>query len=543
MAVVLQDMTKFREENKLENPCILENKITKALKILRDANIINEAKFKHLKPIGSQTPSLYGLPKIHKPTVPLRPIHSMCNSPQHKLAKWLAEILKPVQHQLAKYSLKDSFEFVHAISELNISSLRMSSLDIQSLFTNVPLDETIKFVCEYISTNDIPLPIPVSELDNLLRLCTSNVQFQFRGKYYRQIDGVAMGSPLGPILADIFVAKIERESEEVDQTMFYRRYVDDIFMLTRDECQTRNVLNSLNSLHPSMRFTLEEECDSSLAFLDVKLRRRFDGTLQRAVFRKSTWTGQYLRFDSFVPIQYKRSLVKTLFNRARRICTDDTLNQELEHLNSVLQTNGYPSWFIRRFSKQRTSQETIIGPSKKPVFLHLPFKGDDIHKCFMTRLFTAVARAFPVAKPVIIYSTTRVPTTSIKDRLPVPLTSHCLYKFECQCSSTYIGVTQRQLQSRMIEHLPKWVCAAVAEQRHTPAVGGAQGHGHKTPASSIARHLLATGHKVSAERNFTVFFRHHNKRTLQFAEAVAIHRLKPILCVQKDLFVKMALPW
>ena len=177
------------------------------------------------------------------------------------------------------------------------------------------------------------------------------------------------------------------------------------------------------------------------------------------------------------------------------------------------------------------------------MFLHLLFKGDDIHTALKTRLFIAVARAFPVAKPVIVYSTTRVPTTPIKDRLPAPLTSHCLYKFECQCGDTYIGVTQRQLQSRITEHLPKWVRAATAEQRNAPAGTEVKVHGHKNPASSIARHLLATGHEVIGEQNFTVFFRHHNKRTLQFAEAVAIHRLKPILCVQKDLFVKMALPW
>ena len=105
----------------------------------------------------------------------------------------------------------------------------MLSLDVISLFTNVPIKEVVNLVCD----TQENLPIPKDSLRRLLNLCTKVIQFQFNGQVYTQIDGVVMGSPLGPLFADIFISHLEQciLNEYIVQTSFYERYVDETFII------------------------------------------------------------------------------------------------------------------------------------------------------------------------------------------------------------------------------------------------------------------------------------------------------------------------
>ncbi|CAH8467852.1 unnamed protein product, partial [Dicrocoelium dendriticum] len=114
----------------------IETQITKSLQELRTKGYISDALYDSLRPSGTNVPRLYGLPKIHKANIPLRPILSMVNSPYHTVAQWLVEILEPVRKQLATYSLRDSFQFVECIRNAKLDGKVMLSFDVVSLFTN-----------------------------------------------------------------------------------------------------------------------------------------------------------------------------------------------------------------------------------------------------------------------------------------------------------------------------------------------------------------------------------------------------------------------
>ena len=364
----------------------------------------------------------------------------MCTSAQHNLARWLVKVLEPVRCHLSKHTVKDSFDLVRQLSEPDLRSKNMASFDIESLFTNVPLEETIRAIGMHVTSNAIPLPLPWSELEHLLLLCTKDVQFQFDGEAYTQVDGVAMGSPLGPLSADLFVSHMEMKIDELTSgDIFYRRYVDDILVLTDSENQASDLLDKLNCCHRNLRFTMEMEKDDCLPFLDILLRRRPDGSLQRSVYRKPTWTGQYLRFDSFVPISYKRGLVRTLYDRARRICSQETLQDEYDRLANVFQSNGYPDRFIRRYSRPQIPNDPIQQAESKAVFIRLPFRGDDVAAIVTKRLISAVKRVFYAANTVISYQTTPVPVRPIKDSTPLSPRSHCIYQYSCGCGISSRG--------------------------------------------------------------------------------------------------------
>nr|CAH8825262.1 unnamed protein product [Trichobilharzia regenti] len=215
----------------------------------------------------------------------------------------------------------------------------MMSLDVASLFTNIPLLETVNYICDQLIGGKIDVGIPSEKVKELLLKCTMNVQFMFNNGFYRQVDGVAMGSPLGPLLADIFLAKLENGplKDTIKGLDYYCRYVDDTFIGCDRNLNKQELLNAVNSVYPTIQFTCEEEDNNSLPFLDVLLTMNTDGYLQRKLFRKKTWTGQYTHFHSFTWIQHKRNLVKCLSYRIKRICSEECTKEEIHKLKFTLQ--------------------------------------------------------------------------------------------------------------------------------------------------------------------------------------------------------------
>ena len=247
----------------------IETQLTDCLKRLQKDGVISECDLERLRPVGTHIPRLYGLPKIHKDGVPVRPILDMRNLPYHTIAKWLADKLKPIQCQIAPHSLRDTFEFVDGVKDLDLNGRMMFTLDVSSLFTNVPVAETVDYICEFSTLSKQDIGMLVTALEELLLKCTLNVQFLFDNNLYRQLDGVAMGSPLGPLLANIFMGKLEATqlSHQINSLTYYKRYVDDIFAVASDQANLSTLMHAVN---PSIKCTLEEK-SGSLPFLGVLL--------------------------------------------------------------------------------------------------------------------------------------------------------------------------------------------------------------------------------------------------------------------------------
>ena len=142
----------------------------------------------------------------------------------------------------------------------------MASLDVESLFTNIPLEGTIKICFDSLYKNQ-------ELLCNIYLLCNS--YFLFDGSIYQQIDGVAMGSPLGPSLANAFVAHYEQvwldDCPDEFKPVYYKRYEDDIFVLFRSPHHLEKFNEYLNTEHANIKFTSEKEVNRSLPFLDVPI--------------------------------------------------------------------------------------------------------------------------------------------------------------------------------------------------------------------------------------------------------------------------------
>ena len=186
---ILNDNSKFskldipagKEINDIVN---LEKRITSELKLLKDKEIIDKSTYKSIKPVGSRPGILYRSSKIHKETrnglPPFRPILSAIDTPTYKLAKFLLKLLIPSAAN--EYAVTDSFHFAEEICQQD-SNLHMASLDVDSLFTNIPPEETIDICVDNLYNDNENIPnIPKHDFRNLLNIATKESFFMFNTK-------------------------------------------------------------------------------------------------------------------------------------------------------------------------------------------------------------------------------------------------------------------------------------------------------------------------------------------------------------------------
>ena len=191
---------------------------------------------------GSCPGKFYGSAKVRKlpesrnvDQLRIGPIASNTGTAIYQLAKYLAKLLSPLSQ--SQHTVKSTKDFIEKIRNLNVAhGFDMISFNVKSLFTSVPLEETINIALDRIyHRKEIDIAISKNDMRNLLLLFTKNVHFCFGGDIYQQNDGVVMGSPLGPVPAGIFIVELKTRMIPMvmDNISHWRRYVDDTFVFVK----------------------------------------------------------------------------------------------------------------------------------------------------------------------------------------------------------------------------------------------------------------------------------------------------------------------
>ncbi|BHF82487.1 hypothetical protein SprV_0802562500 [Sparganum proliferum] len=185
-----------------------------------------------------------------------------------------------------------------------------------------------------------------------LKFCP-RTYFTFDGTIYEQVKGTPMGSPISGFIAEAVLQRLESLVFQHHKPNFWAQYVDDTFVvIERDQLLTFK--KRLNAVFPDIQFTMEEEENNQLAFLDVLVCRKDCGGLKTKVFRKATNTMQVLNFNSNHPISHKRSCVRTLYRRVETHCSEpEDKIAELQYFRWVFKANGYPRNFVNRCIRKR----------------------------------------------------------------------------------------------------------------------------------------------------------------------------------------------
>ena len=192
--------------------------------------------------------------------------------------KFLSKLLSPLRQ--SDHNVRSTKDLIQNIKEENIpTGYKMVSFNVKSLFTNVPLDQTINITLKRIyDVNELRISVPRNEMKELLLLRTKKVNFTINGKIYMHVDGVAMESPLGPVLADIFMIELEKVVLPELCIRYWERYVDHTICFAKSGT-INYVITKLNSFDSNIQFTFEEEYKGALPFLDVLIQRNGDSNV------------------------------------------------------------------------------------------------------------------------------------------------------------------------------------------------------------------------------------------------------------------------
>ena len=282
-----------------------EASLQRFLHKLKQTNFFNEIEYDKLYPSGSAHARIYGTPKMHKfssgDSFPkLCPIVVSIGTFNCNHACFLCDLFSRLVPN--DYSCKDTFSFVSQIKHANLSRKFLVSYNVTSLFTNIPLQETIDIAINLIFNDNPNLNITRKELKKIFLFAASQTHFIFNSKFYNRIDGLTMGSPLAPVLANMFIRFHESKwfnEYNLNNPKFYLIYVDDILAAFDNEQDSLNFLNFLNNRHPNIKFTIEKHINQYIAFLDVFISRINNQNLTLQTYHKSTYTGLLLNFKSF----------------------------------------------------------------------------------------------------------------------------------------------------------------------------------------------------------------------------------------------------
>ena len=168
------------------------------------------------------------------------------------------------------------------------------NFDVVSLFTKIPVNLAVK-VAEEILREDASLgqrtSLPVGDIIHLLSFYLKTTQFTYNGTYYQQVFGTAMGSPVSAVIANMVMEDVKQRAltSSPVKPFFWKRYVDDVISAVSGN-EVEHLLSHLNSVEPSIQFTLEREKDRHFPFLDLNVSRGVQGNLETIVYRKPTHT-------------------------------------------------------------------------------------------------------------------------------------------------------------------------------------------------------------------------------------------------------------
>ena len=396
-------------------------------------------------------PYFYGIPKLHKPNVPLRPIISCTNDNFCKLNKWLTKILSPLLGTISDSHIKNSSHFRERIGTTIPLDHSLISFDVTSLYTNVPIPHFLDFLATKLINMD--LPIPINNFILLIELCLKQNVFSFNNKFYKQIFGAGMGSSLSPIVANIYMEFYESQLLP-NIPLFHSihswfRYVDDILAIVPNNFPILPFLTHMNDLIPSIKFTYELQINNIISFLDLSIVQNNNNNLTFKIFRKPTTKNQSLHAFSDHPDYIKKNIILNSFTRSLTLTDPIYIDDELTLIFQMFLDLGYTHYFIQKQyhkARQRIYENYIPPPRETPSnIIIVPYAISLLKLRFTLKNALNISLVFTF--PDTLHK------NLIKNNTSNTVQSGGVYKIPCNtCQKAYYGETLKTLQFRLSQH-------------------------------------------------------------------------------------------
>lgn len=384
----------------------------------------------------------------------MRPINSNVLTPTYKLAKWLAKEMEQLKKP-KDFSVINASELIEELKHETIEEDEvLVSFDIESYFPSVPVPESMDIIESWLDSQVSLNHLVREAYTDLINVCMNQSYFKFRGKFYHQSTGTAMGNPLSPFVCNMYVGALEKKiSNHPKFPRFWRRFVDDILAIVKREKVTE-VLDWLNTVDPNIKFTCAEEENGCIPFLDVNVCRN-GRQLEFKVYRKPTSTDRFIINSSFhTPNQKLAAFHSMIFRLCNLPLNEQNFKNELEHIKKVATINGFCAETVDRIVgkmefKKRMERTTTLKRIKtnemtRKSFNYNPALTNKIKNKFKRHNIEMVFRSNCKLKNLL---------GSTKDKR-VKTEKSGIYRATCEvCGITYVGKCIRAIKQRITEHL------------------------------------------------------------------------------------------
>ena len=414
-----------------------------------------------MRPVSNRPARFFATAKTHKfqsfdeitlEELKLRPIVDQTGTHTQKAAKVVSQYLKPLAHN--KYVIKDSLKFPELLKSRPLQEDEEDvSYDVESLFTSIPVRETIDFILNEIYVQKVIPPFCKKRLHfkRLLERLTGECKFSVNGVLVRQKDGCPIGGSISGDFADIFMNKLERDVVIPRNPILYGRYVNDTYN-RRKKNTPDELFEALNNYNSNIHCTIVVNPSH---FLDTNIKHE-NGEVFTSVHVKENNVPVF--WSSKVPKRYKRNAINGDLHRASKIATN--FDSEVTRIKEKYKKVGFPIRFIeaviRDFQKVPVADggERIIPEwlfeEKSDFYVRIPFcpKNEEISQQFLKKLdyYTKSKYNFK-----IVWITRDIRSLfPLKDR--VDHMSCVIYQGKCSCGESYIGETLRITDIRWKEH-------------------------------------------------------------------------------------------
>ena len=498
-------LTFFSDENKFEK--LSKNPLEKNLENLRKListmkPFLNKSTIRKIGALEKNKVG-YGIIKRHKQNMPVRPIISSIGSLTCGIEEYLLKVISPLAAE-CQYAVESTkafkAHFLKSNTKFDENLHEVLSFDAIQLYTSVNTHLVIKYIVDKIFKNrskyfkegynivddqKILIPYPTKKIfkqfleDTLLKYnCFSTLN-----GYYKQKNGLSMGSKLSPILSNIYCNLMEQEiikkHEKNGNIESYCRFVDDIYLVVRKGTKN-DILNDMNSFDPLfLKLTIQEIENNSLVFLDTSIFIDNNGKLQLKMYRKPNNSDVKINYKcAIMPKKYKlSSLSGDIFRCFYTTTTPEELEIALNNMSNLYINNNYPKNLIknkimeirnRNFTSNANKKERekeIMENPEKHYNLCLSFSAQRCEK-ISHKIINLVKKFTPEYKLNICWKSEKLSkfySPRLKLSIPEFEKTGSVYEFVCKCKINYIGETQRRLTTRISEHNQRSNTGAISD--------------------------------------------------------------------------------
>ena len=316
----------------------------------------------------SRLPKFYGIPKIHKNPVKMRPIIPCHSALQNPAAKYVSKVLKAVLAN-RPYVLKGTKDLAIRLTQAKISSTRkkfLVSFDIEAFYPNIPLDDAIEQT-KQMWWDEIKPGLTEKALFNMcISLACKNLLCQFDRKVFLQLQGIAMGVACSPDIAnihaayyeEIFIERIAMEQEVDDFLAFYGRFIDDGFMIVYAKSE-QDALQKCKTWVQFIGHKLTWEVSEwNLPFLDMLVYvDPVTGKIEHKPFRKARNHLERIPFASHHPFDVRKGTFLGEMSRMAVLSSNPAnYKAALNDLQSIYIARGYPVDLVRKWTKDNIAK-------------------------------------------------------------------------------------------------------------------------------------------------------------------------------------------